>query len=108
MHEEIETAQELYEQLTDQKNIGVANVKYIDEHRLAQRRLDFLPIEIEKMEMHPIPAVDGPTDILVINDQFVLYPPYLVFPDAESDLTIVVAYDVSDMQVSPKYKFSLN
>lgn len=107
MHEEIRTASDLYERLSDQKNIGVANVKYIDDTRLANRRLDYLPIEIEKMEIHPLPVVDGPADVLVINDHFVLYPPYLIFPD-ETDLTIIIAYDISDTQISPKYKFSLN
>ena len=51
MHEEIETASDLYEQLGDQKSIGIANVKYIDDVRLANRQLDYLPVEVEKMEI---------------------------------------------------------
>ncbi len=108
MHEEIETAVELYEQLKDHAAIGIANVKYIDQPRLEQRKLDYLSVEIEKMEIHPSPVLEGMENVLVVNDQFVLCAPYLVFPDADSDTIIVVAYDVSDIVNKPKYKFSLN
>lgn len=108
MYEEIETASDLYKKLNDLKNIGIANVHYIDEKRLEQRRIDYLPVEIEKLEIHLFHrTLEGPTHVLVINDQFVLYAPYLIFPDDTDGRSIVVAYDMAyDMHA--KYKFSLN
>lgn len=99
-----------YIEMIDPENIGIVNINEIDPEQIKNRTVKYLHSQLISAEVQTLKSVTRtntePFEVLNVNKDFLLYPSYITWYNAEDDLILIVARDIMRITVQPK--FSLN
>ena len=91
------------------ENIGIINVKEVNSDQLQSNSLKYLHSELKSCQLHtikPMNNLEKEIDVISVNDDFILYPDYIVWYKESEDLVLIVAREIT--RIKFQGKFSLN